>query len=202
MSKILTTVSLPSIFYSLLSPYYKRYINSLDLKGNEKLLDFGSGLGIESTYLAEVLHRGNGRLTCLDISEPRIKAAQKRLKKYPNIDFKIGDITGLSLEDSSYDAVFIHFVLHHIKRDTRQETVKALAHLLKAGGKIFIREPLIMKHGMSADEIRDLMAQSGFQEVDYKTARLLAFGKIYTGVFEKRYFSFGSKDLLTSVLKK
>jgi ubiquinone/menaquinone biosynthesis C-methylase UbiE len=184
--RVLTSVSLPSIFYALLSPYYKRYIKSLGLKGSEKVFDFGSGLGIESAYLAEVLHRGNGRLTCLDISEPRIKGAQKRLKKYPNIDFKIGDITGLSLEDSSYDAVFIHFVLHHVKRDARQETVKALAHLLKAGGKIFIREPLIIKHGMSPDEIRHLMTQSGFQEMDYKIVQLLAFGKIYTGVFEKR----------------
>jgi len=184
--KVFTSVSLPSIFYGLLSPYYKRYIKSLGLKGNEKVLDFGSGLGIESGNLAKVLLKQSGWLTCLDISELRIKFAQKRLKKYPNVDFKIGDSTRLSVENSSYDAVFIHFVLHHVKGDVRQETVKTMARVLNAGGKLFIREPLIMKHGMSADEIRGMMTQSGLREVDCKITQFLGLGQIYTGVFEKK----------------
>ena len=66
---------------------YTRYIKSLKLKGNENLLDFGSGSGAGSKHLAKILQNKGGYLTCIDTSRYWTARAQKRMRKYNNVDF-------------------------------------------------------------------------------------------------------------------
>ena len=48
-------------------PLYKNYINSLDIKPDDNVLDFGAGTGNEAVFLAERLLKGSGKLTCMNI---------------------------------------------------------------------------------------------------------------------------------------
>ena len=47
---------------------YKNYIKTLNLKGDENILDFKSASGAESRYLAKLLSKNGGHLTCIDTS--------------------------------------------------------------------------------------------------------------------------------------
>lgn len=175
----------------LVAPVYRRYVESFGLNGNERVLDFGAGSGRLSRYIARRLLKGGGRLTCVDVSEAWMRSLQKKLRRYPNVDFKLGEITSLGIEDASHDAVVIHFVLHHVEQASRQATIAALARTLKENGKLFIREPTKETHGIPAEEVRQLMRANALEELAFKTGTLRIVGpwgptlKFCEGVFRK-----------------
>ena len=167
-------------------PLYKRYVNNLGLKGDEKVLDFGSGYGGNASHIARVLQKGNGRLTCADISEFWINVTRKKLKEYSNIDFKVGEISTLDIEDSYFDAIVVHFTLHDIEKDSRRKVMKVLARKLKETGKLFVREPTKKRHGMQPEEIRELMTEAGLKETWYNLSKTLFSGPMYSGIYIKQ----------------
>ena len=164
---------------------YKRYVDSFGLAGDEMVLDYGSGWGQISQHIAERLSQGNGHLTCVDVSKVWIETIQKRLKKYPNVDYKLGDIAALDITDNAYDIVVVHFVLHHIEKNQRQEKVDILARKLKPHSRLFIREPTREQHGTPVVEIRTLMSTAGLHERESRMSRSLIMGEVFDGVFEK-----------------
>ncbi len=169
----------------LVGRFYKNYIYGLGMKGNEKVLELGSGWGANSLHIAKILSEGNGVLTCIDTSEGWMKILKKRLKNYPNVEYKIGDITKLNIKPDSFDAAIIHFMLHDVEQPLRQDLVNAVSRILKEKGKLFIREPTKESHGIPTEEIRQLMKNSGLKEIDYKESKLIFMGPIYAGVSEK-----------------
>ena len=46
---------------------YKKRIESLNLRGNERVLDFGSGPGVAAKFIAQELQKGNGTTLKLKI---------------------------------------------------------------------------------------------------------------------------------------
>ena len=164
---------------------YRRYVDSFDLTGNEVVLDYGSVSGRISRHIAERLLSGKGHLTCIDVSNVWIETIQKRLKKYPNVDYKLGDIAALDIADNAYDIVVVHFVLHHVKEDQRQEKVDILARKLRPHGRLFIRKPTREQHGTPALEIRALMSTAGLHERESRMSRSLIMGEVFDGVFDK-----------------
>ena len=164
---------------------FERYVESFDLTGDEWVLDYGSGSGRLSHHVAERLTRGIGHLTCVDVSRKWMRVVKKRLKAYPNVDFKLGDIASLDIIDRAYDVVVIHFVLHHVDKPVRQEKVDALARKLKDRGTLFIREPTREGHGTPVNEIKGLMLAAGLCDRGGHISRSLTMGQVYEGVFEK-----------------
>jgi ubiquinone/menaquinone biosynthesis C-methylase UbiE len=156
----------------------------MGLTGSEIVLDYGSGSGRISRHIAQRLWQGNGHLTCVDVSTVWIDTVRKRLKKYTNIDFKLGDISSLAIDDDAYDVAVVHFVLHHIDERERQKKVGVLSRKLKAGGRLFVREPTREGHGTPVSEIRQLMSQAGLRERKSRMTRSLLMGPVYEGVFE------------------
>jgi 2-polyprenyl-3-methyl-5-hydroxy-6-metoxy-1,4-benzoquinol methylase len=114
-----------------------------------------------------------------------METVQKRLKKYTNVDYKLGDIAVLDIADGAYDIVVVHFVLHHVEKDQRQEKVDILARKLKPHGRLFIREPTREQHGTPVFEIRALMSSSGLHERESRMSRSLVMGEVFEGVFDK-----------------
>jgi ubiquinone/menaquinone biosynthesis C-methylase UbiE len=86
---------------------------------------------------------------------------KKRLKEYPNVDFKLGDIASLDIPDDAYDVVVVHFVLHHVDGDARQKNVSILSRKLKKGGRLFIRDPIREGLGTPVYEVKQLMSNVG-----------------------------------------
>ncbi len=173
--EVFFTVTLGTLFGGL----YKEYVDRLGLQGNERVLDFGSGSGNPARFIAPLLTDG-GRLTCVDVSKTWMDVARKRLRRYSNVEFKLGDIAALDLPDAGYDVVFVHFVLHDIAAAGRSRIVQHLARKLKRGGKVFVREPMRL---IAPDAIRRLMRQSGLEESTFRMTNIKMQGDVYEGVF-------------------
>ena len=166
-------------------PFYRRYVESLNLNGDERVLEFGSGTGAASRHLADILRKGNGHLTCVDTSEAMADIAKKRLRKYSNVEIKVGDIRTLDVKDCSHDAVFIHFTLHDVEESIRLDTVKVLARKLNTDGKLFIREPTERFKAMSVEAMREVLSAGGFKEHSYSLTKAPLFGPMYEAVYVK-----------------
>jgi ubiquinone/menaquinone biosynthesis C-methylase UbiE len=167
-------------------PYYRRYVESLGLRGDERVLEYGSGPGAASRYIAKRLTAGGGHLTCVDISSVWMTRLKKRMRRFQNVDFKLGDIATLEVQDESYDVVTIHFVLHEIQRSERPQKVSALVRTLNSDGALFVREPISQRHGMPPEEIRALVSATGLREVRFSIAKPLLWLNYSDWLFEKR----------------
>lgn len=177
---ILNTICAP-----LLKGPYKDYINSLGLKGNENILDFGSGIGIEASILAKRLSKSGGQLTCIDVSETWLNVVRKKLKKLNNVHFIHGRVYEQDIVENIYDVVYIHFVLHDVEKEFQLKTISALSKILKSGGRLYIREPLNPNHGMSSENIRTLMSKAGLTEVKGEVYKKTFLGIVFAGVYQK-----------------
>ena len=169
----------------LMKAYYRKFVDSFHLKGDEKVLDFGCGPGSASKFIAQILEKGGGELTCLDLSPAWIGRAKKHLSKFSKVEYFAGDIRKWEEKNNYFDAVAIHFILHDIDHPERQEIVRALAKKMKTGAKLFIREPTKEGHGMTPEEIRELMLKSGLKENKSKSTKSFIMGTMYTGIFSK-----------------
>lgn len=147
--------------------YYRGIPDWMGLRGDEVVMDYGSGSGAASWFIAQRLANGRGRLTCVDVSEVWMRVARRRLKECTNVEYYLGDIARLSLKDGIYDAILMHLVLHHIQANERLAKVRCLRSKLKAGGRLFVREPTVKRHGMGADELRSIMKGAGLREVQF-----------------------------------
>jgi ubiquinone/menaquinone biosynthesis C-methylase UbiE len=154
------------------SPYYK----SFNLNGTENILDFGCGGGVGSQVLAKQLGE-TGSLTCVDLSDYWAKKTEKRLMCYPAVEIRQGDIREMNIPDSSFDVITIHYVLHDILPEIRQEITSRLADMLMYDGRLFIKEPIKPSHGMSVEEIRTLFINSGLRESEFSEKKSYYSGK-------------------------
>jgi len=179
------SVKMHEFFWFVLSKkVYTEYVGRMQLEGNEKLLDFGCGPGAAAIHIAPILKKGGGELTCYDLSQTWIERAQRRLKKYDNVRFASGEIKESALEDDYFNAVNIHFMLHDIPAGDRLEALKVIASKLKDDGRLFIREPIGEDHGISVDQIRQLLEAAGFREK--KSLPQTVFGReTFTAEFVK-----------------
>ena len=181
-----TSIQVHEFFWlTLLKGYYRRYAEAFNLNGDEKVLAFGCGPGAAPKFIAQILEKGGGELTCLDISKTWIERTKKHLSRFSNVEYYADDIQNWDEKDDYFDAVTIHFVLHDIDKSERHEVVRALVKKMKVGAKLFIREPTKECHGMRPEEIRELMLKNGLEEIDSKTTKSFIMGVMHTGIFSR-----------------
>ena len=109
----------------------KRFVETVDLKENEIVLDVGSGSGdIASEILKEKLHTS---LYLLDLNEEMLLEGRKRLKKEKNIKYFIGNAEKLNFENNFFDKYTISFCLRNVTEYLL--SIKEAYRVLKPGGK-------------------------------------------------------------------
>ena len=72
--------------------------------------------------------------------------------------------------------------MHDIPPSERQETIKALAENLKENGKLFVREPVKISHGISKEELESLMKNAGLKRIKHQLNK-----REYKGEFEFKF---------------
>jgi ubiquinone/menaquinone biosynthesis C-methylase UbiE len=102
------------------------------------LLDCGCGDGATTVELATIV--APGRVVGIDLDPSQIEraralAAERRVN---NVRFESGDVCALPLLDGTFDAVFAHTVLQHL-RDPVQ-ALREIRRTLKPGGIIGVRD--------------------------------------------------------------
>jgi ubiquinone/menaquinone biosynthesis C-methylase UbiE len=171
--------------HGVLGGVYRRYVDGMGLRGDEHVLDFGSGSGAAARHLAKRLEAGGGRLTCVDISPGWQRVVRKTLSKYGCVAFELGDIRELDLPVESYDVVLVHWMLHDVPAADRPSVLARLRGLLHPGGQLFIREPTREGEGLPAEGWRGLLDDAGLTEVVRTTGKMPLLGPYYSGVWER-----------------
>ena len=109
----------------------KRFVETVDLKKNEIVLDVGSGSGdIASEILKENL---STNLYLLDLNEEMLLEGRKRLRKEKNIKYFIGNAEKLNFENNFFDKYTISFCLRNVTEYLL--SIKEAYRVLKPGGK-------------------------------------------------------------------
>lgn len=108
------------------------------LRSGMKLLDCGCGPGTMTVNLAEIV--APGEVVGIDLEDKQFEVgrAYARERGISNVRFETGNIYDLPFESNTFDAVFAHAVLYHLK--TPGKALAELHRLLKPGGVIGIRD--------------------------------------------------------------
>ncbi len=101
------------------------------------IIDVG---GVESTLAEDLLARGYGDITVLDISETAIEVCKKRMgARAEEIRWLVGDVTLAELELSSYDVWHDRAVFHFLTgTEQREAYVRKVARAVKRGGHVIV----------------------------------------------------------------
>lgn len=175
----------PFFTNTLLGPLYRRYVDQMGLRGDERVLDYGSGSGAAARHLAKRLRAGGGRLTCMDVSARWQKVLRRVLRAYPDVEFRRGDVRTTGLPEAGFDVVLVHWMLHDVAPWDRPSIVAELARLLRPGGRLFSREPTGAKHGMPAAQAREVYAAAGLSESLAAEGKLPLIGEYYRAVWTR-----------------
>src|SRR5438093_7455599 len=113
----------------------RELIARLKLRGDESVLDLGSGDGKVTAEIAAALPRG--RVVGLDASLEMVEFARARYddKRFPNLEFVCTDARRIEL-NRRFDIVFSNAALHWI--EDHPAVLKGANGVVRRGGKLII----------------------------------------------------------------
>jgi len=139
------------------------------------VLDIASGDGV----LAELLAPHAQRYTCIDTSPRVVAAASERLRRFPNVDVREGDMHALPFAAASFDLVVLMHALTYSARPA--QAVAEAARVLRPGGRLLLCSLARHEHrsvveayghvnlGFTAKELRRFAEKAGLAVASAET---------------------------------
>lgn len=152
------------------------------LKEGDVVLDLGSGAGFDAFLAAQRVGKA-GRVIGVDMTPEMLEMARANAKKgnYTNVEFRLGEIEKLPVDNSSVDVIISNCVIN-LSPD-KEEVFKDAYRVLKSGGRLMVSDlvlakdlPREIKNSIEAyvgclagaikkDEYLKLITMAGFQDV-------------------------------------
>ncbi len=127
-----------------------RLLSMVDWKGNEAVLDIGTGRGLLMIGAAKRLT--SGKSTGIDIWRPgdmhanslRNTLNNARLEGvFDKVEVKNADVQKMPFPDGSFDVVLSNLCIHNINsKNGREQACREIARVLKSGGKVIIGDAI------------------------------------------------------------
>src|SRR5437667_5800536 len=149
-------------------------LNAVHVSPSDTVLDVGAGTG----FLTEAAAKIAAKVIALDFSRGMSEEAIAKMGS-GNVEFRIGNVENMSLQDSSVDAVIGNMVLHHCPHP--EIAISEMSRVLKPGGRIAISdlqehsyEWLRKEHadlwlGFRLEEDSTMMKETGLDKVKVDT---------------------------------
>jgi SAM-dependent methyltransferase len=109
------------------------FLDYLELKDGDKVLEVGSGLGILAEEAARRIPHGS--VTGVEYAQSQLDAITVSA---PNLHFQQGDAHELPFEDNTFDFVYCRYLLEHLHDPAT--AVAEMLRVLKVGGRICVQE--------------------------------------------------------------
>jgi len=115
------------------------YFDIANLKEGERVLDLGSGSGMDS-FVASLKVGKTGQVSGVDMTDEQLEKAERLRSEnnFGNISFQKGYIEKLPFEDSTFDVVISNGVLNLCP--DKGEVFKEISRVLKPNGRMVIAD--------------------------------------------------------------
>jgi SAM-dependent methyltransferase len=122
------------------------------IKAGDVVLDLGSGAGLDC-FLASKKVGDDGKVIGVDMTEEMIDKARKNAEKYgyKNVEFKLGEIENLPIENNSIDVAISNCVINLVP--DKEKAFSEIHRVLKDGGKIYLSDIVLLAN--LSDELKN-----------------------------------------------
>jgi SAM-dependent methyltransferase len=124
-----------------------------NIKEGDVVLDLGSGAGFDAFLAARKVGK-SGKVIGVDITSEMINKAKQNATKngFTNVEFKLGDIEDLPLEDESVDVIISNCVIN--LAPNKRKVFEEANRVLKEKGKMYLSDIVLLEE-ISEEKKRD-----------------------------------------------
>jgi len=130
-----------------------------NIKEGDTVLDLGSGAGFDC-FLASKKVGKNGKVIGLDMTEEMVAKARLLAKEhgYTNVEFKLGDIENMPIEDNSVNVIISNCVIN--LAPDKAQVFKEANRVLRNGGKMYVSD-IVLLGELTEEQLYDEALLSG-----------------------------------------